>query len=93
MKYSFEFLQSIYGQYSYFYFNSMTASLKKQCFNFCLTRDSLSTKNLVQGEKNCLRECLLHSLKLTTALESLIYKHQQISEKGEDLTLLDYIKS
>lgn len=69
---SFEFLQSIFGQYRYYYHLKNENSIMKQCIRNCITADNIQTRNINQGHKLCARECIMTAKEITEAGDSFL---------------------
>jgi hypothetical protein len=82
---TFEAQSGIFGQYRHFYGNLIITSLKKTCFKICLKPDSLATRNLNQGDKACIRECLANGNKLQQASNTFIIRQQSDIAKHDAL--------
>ncbi len=76
---SFEFQQSIFGQYRYFYHAKMLNNIHKQCLRLCIRKDNLLTNNLTQEDKLCARECLINEHTFAQAHSSYIEKIKALS--------------
>ncbi len=85
-----EYAKSIHGGYGHFYKNSLISNFKSACLDNCLNVNAISTKNLTQVDKNCVKECIIHSIKLYHSSSVFTMKQQSRHRQGEDQVLLDY---
>jgi hypothetical protein len=75
---SFEFQQSIFGQYRYYYHTKLLNNIHKQCMKLCIRNDTLLTSNLTQEDKLCARECILNEDTYTRANTIFVDKFRAI---------------
>lgn len=71
------------GNFSHFYSNQFWGQLKDNCLNTCIDVDGLGTKNLLQTEKVCARNCMVHAFALRRNVDIF-------AEKQKSSTFLEY---
>lgn len=77
------------GNFSHFYSNQYWGQLKDNCLSICITNDGMGTKNLLQTEKACARNCMVHAFNLRRNLDMFVQKQQADSFFKYDRTLLN----
>ena len=64
------------GNYSHFYSNLYWGQLKDNCLTSCITNEGMGTKNLLQSEKACARNCMVHAFNLRRNIDSFAKKQK-----------------
>jgi hypothetical protein len=81
-KEAFEYGKSIYGIYEHFYKKDLLNNYKTACIDSCLNINSLDTKNLTQVEKNCVKECVIHTTRFTHVYKAMMFLREFSKDKG-----------
>lgn len=86
---SFEYNQSIHGHYGYFYSHQFYGTIRNNCLTACIDSDGLGTKNLLQTEKACARNCMVHAWNLRRNMNLFAEKQAANRYLGFDRTLVN----
>jgi len=79
------------GNYSHFYSNHYWGQLKDNCLISCITNDGMGTKNLLQTEKACARNCMIHAFNMRKNIDNFADKQKANSYLKYDRTFINKI--
>ncbi len=79
------------GNFSHFYSNQFWTNLKDNCLSTCINNDGMGTKNLLQTEKACARNCMVHAFNMRKNIDNFAYKQNANSLLKYDRTFVNKI--
>lgn len=79
------------GNFSHFYSNQFWGQLKDNCLVSCINSDGMGTKNLLQTEKACARNCMVHAVNMRRNIDLFAQKQKANHYLRYDRTNLNKI--
>ena len=79
------------GNFSHFYSNQFWGQLKDNCLVSCINTDGMGTKNLLQTEKACARNCMVHAVNMRRNIDLFAEKQKANNYLRYDRTFVNKI--